>query len=252
MESTIFIDIVQKHAQFDSREQARRTVEAVLEAISESIARGAAEDAAEQLPHELAEHLLVDETEEADPIDYPAFLDRICEESGFDRKYAASRVGAVILALERALEEFEFDNIHGQLPEEYDAVFNTDAAATEDSLTERVAAETDLDERTAQEATEATLDVLSERLTLGEAEDLGVYFDEEEAAQLIDRDSPEAADFGSEEFVSRVASKEGSDEETAANHVTDVFAGMESMAPEETTRASDQLGSDYAELFPRT
>lgn len=53
--------------------------------------------------------------------------------------------------------------------------------------------------------TVATLEILGERLTLGEAEDLAAHLSEEEGVWLVDRDSPKAADFPAEEFVERLA-----------------------------------------------
>lgn len=251
METSVFTRTVYEHAAFDSEEQARETIDAVLEAISESIARGLAEDAAEQLPEALAEHLLADETEEAEPLDYEEFLDRISEEAGVDREHTLYRTAAVMLALERALDEFEFENIRNQFPEEYNAMFATDAIATDETLSEAVTEEADLDGATAEEATTATLDVLSERLTLGETEDLAVHLGEEEGPLLVARENPDAEDFGPEEFVVQVAEEEGVDEEVASDHVTAVLDGLEAVAPEEVPKAGDQLDPEYDKLFPR-
>lgn len=250
MEASVFIQIVQEHGAFDSEQQARETVETVLEAFSESISRGTAEDVAEQLPEEYADHMLVDETEDAEPVEYTDFLNRISETTDVDREAAVFRAAAVLAGLARALDEFEFSNIEEQLPAEYEAVFNTDAATTEVDLSEVVAAETDLDEDAAESATAATLDVLADRLTWGEAEDLAVYVGEAEGERLLAGESREAADFASDEFVSRVADNEDVAEAEAHTHVNAVMVGLESLAPSEMERAREQLGPAYEDLSP--
>lgn len=251
MDQHVFTEVVRQHAGFETPDEAARTIEAVLEALSESIARGEAIDAAEQLPEEFAEHLLVDETENVEPLDYPEFLDRVSDEAGLDRDVALSRVQAVMLALNRSLDEFEYESIHGQLPAEYDPLFDEDAIDTELALADALAVELGLDESAARAAAEAVLETLSERLTLGEIRDIAAYLTEQEAATLVDRESPDAADFDADEFVERVADREGVDEETGRGHTRQVFRTLDDFAPEEMERATEQLGPGYAELLPR-
>ncbi|MFC6989009.1 DUF2267 domain-containing protein [Haloplanus sp. GCM10025708] len=252
MDANVFTEIVRQHGGFESSEDAQRTIAAVLEALSECIARGEAEDAAPQLPPEFAGHLLVDEQEEAAPLEFPAFLDRVSEESGFDREVALARAQAVILALYRALDEFEYESIRGQLPEEYGPLFDEDALAVEVTLSGALAIETDIPEEDARDATESVLETLGERLTLGEAEDVAAYLTEREAAALVDRESPDSAAFDGDEFVERVAEREGIDETSARDYAKRVVRALDSVAHDEMERAREQLGPNYAALFSST
>lgn len=245
-DTATFIDTVRGTGRFESDADAREATVATLETLSECIARGEAENIAEQLPDEFAEHLLVDETEEAHPLEYEAFLSQVSEKAGFERAHAQANVQAVAGALEQTLEEFEYESLRGQLPAEYDPLFE---AVSGVSLIETVADETGLDEATARTAVQSTLETLAERLTLGEAEDLATHLSKEESVWLIDPDSGEAEGFSAEEFVARVADRENVDPETAREHVQQVAAGLESLAPDEIEQAVQQLGPEYSTLF---
>ncbi|MFB6303677.1 MAG: DUF2267 domain-containing protein [Haloferacaceae archaeon] len=250
MNAPVLTEVVRQHGGFESSEDARHTIEAVLEALSECVARGEAEAAAAQLPPEFAGHLLTDDREEASPLDYPDFLDRVSEEAGFDREVALPRIQAVMLALNRALDEFEYESIRGQLPDEYDSLFDEDALGMEVALSDALAVETDLAGERAREATESVLETLGERLTLGESEDVAAYLAEREAAALVDRESPDAAAFDADEFVERVAEREGTDASSAREHARVVFRTLDSVAHEELDDVDEQLGPDYAGLLP--
>lgn len=250
MEAAVFTELVRQHGGFESSEDARQTIAVVLETLSECIARGEAEAAARQLPPEFAGHLLADEQEETTPLEYREFLDRVSEEAGVDREVALPRIQAVILGLNRSLDDFEYESIRGQLPDEYRSLFDEDALATDVTLSTALAVETDLSEDGARIATESVLETLGERLTLGEAEDVAAYLAESEAATLVDRDSPEAAAFDVDEFVERVAEREGVDETAAHDHAERVVRTLDSIAHEEMSHVRDQLSPDYTELFP--
>lgn len=251
MDERVFTEIVRQHAGFESTDEAAQTIEAVLEALSESIARGEAVDAAEQLPDRFAEQLLADETEDADPLAYPEFLDRVSEQAGFDRDVALPRVQAVMLALRRSLDEFEYESIHGQLPAEYDPLFDEDAIDTELALSDALTVEIGLEGEDARAGADAVLETMGERLTRGEAEDIAAYLEEQEAATLVDQESPDAADFGPATFVERVADREDADEQAAREHTQTVFSTLAEFAPAEMQQASEQFGPAYEELYPR-
>lgn len=239
---------VHESGRFEDEADARETTDAVLEILSARIARGLAEDVAEQLPEEQADHLRTVDEEEADEFDYETFLTRVSELAGFDRDYAQPRVQAVFAALEREVDEFEFESLHGQLSDGYDPLFETEAVG-QPSLVETLAEETDLDEGTARSASEAVLETYSERLTRGEAEDLAARLSAEESTWLVDRESEEAVAFDAGAFVGKVADREGVNEKTARTHAKTVATGLEKRAPEETRRARNQLPADYSEYI---
>lgn len=239
---------VAESGRFEDETDARETTEAVLEILSARIARGLAEDIADRLPAEQADHLLTVDEEEADEFDYESFLTRVSEVAGFDRDAAQPRVQAVFAALEEVVDEFEFESLHGQLSDGYDPLFVTEAV-DQPSVVETVADKTGLDEATARSASEAVLKTYSERLTRGEAEDLAARLSAEESSWLVDRESEEAAAFDADEFVQKVADREGVDEETAHTHAKKVATGLEERAPEETQRARNQLPAGYSEFI---
>ena len=76
----------------------------------------------------------------------------------------------------------------------------------------------------AERAIEATLVTLGERISRGEAEDLGRHLPDS-LARLIARRGP-AQGFGADEFFRRVAGREGTGPETAERHAAAVVAAL--------------------------
>jgi uncharacterized protein (DUF2267 family) len=101
----------------------------------------------------------------------------------------------------------------------------------------------------AERATEATLRTLSERITGGEAEDIAAFLPKE--LRPVMTSTPEPAEpFGFEEFLRRVAEREGVDERTAAGHVLGVFVALgQAVAPGELGDMIAQLPSDFRPLL---
>lgn len=248
METSVFEEIASERGNFESDENVRETVRIVLDALGESISGGEAEAVADQLPAELGDRLR-STGEEHEPMAYEAFLDRVSEEAGIDRDRAQVRAQAVIDALREGIDEFDFENLHGQLPEEYDPLF-TAATAEERPLVDATTADTDLDDPAAERAARAVLDTLGERLTLGEARRVAAHLSAE-SAWLIDSEDVEADEFGPEEFLDRVADREGLAEDVAREHTEAVFAALAAVLPrEELHDLQEQLGPDYHRLFP--
>jgi uncharacterized protein (DUF2267 family) len=99
----------------------------------------------------------------------------------------------------------------------------------------------------AQRAAQAVLQTLAERLSAGEARQI--------AAQLPPEDAPWLGDGGpaqpmhADEFVRRVAGREGVDEESAERHIRAVFAALgRSVSRKELADMASELPKDFEPL----
>jgi uncharacterized protein (DUF2267 family) len=106
------------------------------------------------------------------------------------------------------------------------------------------------DRAEAERAVHATLQTLGERLDRGETRQL--------AAQLPPEDAPwigtatPAEGFDSEEFVRRIAEREGVDLATAQRHAAAVLAALQrAVDAAEWADVTAELSSDFATLLPR-
>jgi len=107
-----------------------------------------------------------------------------------------------------------------------------------------------IDEGHAARAIAATLATLAERLDPGEARDLADEVPPELAAWLA-TNTP-AARFGVDEFIRRVAEREGVDAATAERDARAVFTALGyAVSPGELADAAAQLPNEFAALLPR-
>jgi uncharacterized protein (DUF2267 family) len=96
----------------------------------------------------------------------------------------------------------------------------------------------------ATRAARATLETLGERISPGEAEDVARRLPEELRPTLRSDGGPQA--FGADEFIRRVAEREGTDERTARTHAEAVFAALGSVLSEkELSDVDSELPGDY-------
>jgi uncharacterized protein (DUF2267 family) len=102
----------------------------------------------------------------------------------------------------------------------------------------------------AEQASRAVLEVLAERIAAGEARDLAAELPPEIAPWLATMS--EAERFDSDEFVRRVAEREGTDVETAEQHVRAVLdAVSRAVSDKEFSDLAAELPRDYARLLPK-
>jgi uncharacterized protein (DUF2267 family) len=101
----------------------------------------------------------------------------------------------------------------------------------------------------AEQAIEAVLRTLGERITRGEAEDIAVFLPEEVRPWLTSAPEPAEA-FDRPEFVRRVAEREGVDRQIAEEHVRAIFRALgAAVAPGELADMASQLPRDFADLL---
>jgi uncharacterized protein (DUF2267 family) len=119
-----------------------------------------------------------------------------------------------------------------------------------DAFIDAVATAAQLDVEGAVPATRAVLQTLAERIDRGEARKLAARLPAE-VAPWIATTSP-AEGFGVDEFVRRVAQREGVDEPTAYGHVRAVLDALaRAVGYDELAGVAAELSKDYAALLPR-
>jgi uncharacterized protein (DUF2267 family) len=97
-------------------------------------------------------------------------------------------------------------------------------------------------------AIRATLETLAERLHGGEAQNLAAQLPEEVGHYLTDSDTSETFDM--DEFLERVAKREGVDLPESVHHARAVMTVVqEAVSAGEVADVREQLPDDYAPLF---
>ncbi len=102
----------------------------------------------------------------------------------------------------------------------------------------------------AEHAARATLEVLSERLQGGEAEDLYAQLPAELVQALRPLDTTQSLPFGLHTFYKRVSEREGTDLDTARNHAQAVITALrDAVSAGELQDILSQLPNEFDELF---
>jgi uncharacterized protein (DUF2267 family) len=122
---------------------------------------------------------------------------------------------------------------------------STTQRRTDDAdILSRVEHECGLTREEAERAVSATLLTLGDRLSSGESRDLAAQLQPELGA-ILESDTPAHA-FDAEEFVRRVAEREGVNPATAERHVRAVFAALaRAVTPDEWADMISELPKDY-------
>jgi uncharacterized protein (DUF2267 family) len=119
-----------------------------------------------------------------------------------------------------------------------------------DDVIRLVAQSAGVEPESAERAVEATLSTLAERISAGEARDLAALLPPELAPWLGAAERSQRFDV--DEFVRRVAAREGTDEATAERHARVVLAVLaQAVGPKEFDDVVAQLPSDFAPLLAR-
>lgn len=246
MSTTDFIDRVQSAAPFDSRDQAEQTVRATLQQLGECLSPGEVEDLATALPPDLAQEIRTDTPTQLGPKPLDDFLAAIQDATGIPRSELEPRVRAVTAALRETVGEEEFENAGAQLPPEYDRIM-AESAPLAETFAEAVTTHPTFDAADeARVAARTTVRTLGERISRGEAENVATYLQGDAEEWILDEDLEQAAAFGVEEFVDRIADRAGVSDDQAqvyARAVTDV---LEDVVPtRELRQATAQLPPEY-------
>jgi uncharacterized protein (DUF2267 family) len=118
-----FIGRVQNRARLASSGEAVRAIRATLEVLGERLFGGEAQDLAAQLPREIAHYLTADGGSES--FGLQEFFRRVSEREQVELPDAIHHARAVISVVRDAVSEGEMQDVLAQLPEEYNALFES-------------------------------------------------------------------------------------------------------------------------------
>jgi uncharacterized protein (DUF2267 family) len=251
-----FIDIVARGARID-REAAERVTRATLQTLAERIDEGESRELASELPPELA--ALVTTSSPAEGFDLDEFVRRVADRAEIEPRLAERRAAAVFTALGQAVSPKELHDLLEELPTpEYSRLLPAGPVMRVmpgDEFIRRVAERGGMDTDTARRATDAVLETLGERIAAGEVEDLIVRLPLELHEPLRrgeQRSGPHATPMRFDEFVKRVAEREGGPVASvlqAAEHARAVLATLhDAVGDEEWLDVTAQLPREYDAL----
>jgi uncharacterized protein (DUF2267 family) len=250
-----FLEIVERAGGM-TRLEAERATNATLRTLADRITLGEAEDIAAFLPRELR-GVLTSVPEPAEPFGLDEFVRRVAEREQVDRDTAYRDVHAVFVALGRAVAPGELNDMAAQLSRDFAplleaAAAERDATPEHDPIVRRVAELADLDPPVARRTVEAVLETLAVRISEGEVEDL-IERLPTELRGALERGlakSRKATRMSLDEFVARVAEREGVDADEAELRARAVFAALrEVVSSKEVRDVESELPSEYAPLF---
>ncbi len=118
-----FIDQVQARAHLASSDEALKATRATLETLGERLQGGEPGDLASQLPSEIKSFL--GEEGKGENFGLEEFLDRVTRREGIEKPAARSHARAVLSVVQEAVSEGELEDVRGQLPREYDPLFDS-------------------------------------------------------------------------------------------------------------------------------
>ncbi|MCU1499953.1 MAG: hypothetical protein JWM47_3906 [Acidimicrobiales bacterium] len=252
MDYETFVEQVARraHLEGDGAEEAiRATLETLAVRLSKSaLDQGRNRDLLRHLPIELAPWLLTDLVREA--FDADEFLRRVGEREGVHLSTAELHARAVFSVLRDAIPPAEFDALVDDLPGDFRPIVLNLRVPTPDEVLDDVAEAAGVELDDARRMTEAVLETLAERIPPGQVDDL--------VAQLpIDLHGPlrrhrdEFLAMPADQFVRRVAEREGTAADQAVRHVRIVLSAVRDAAGiEEFSDVVVELPDDYDALLP--
>jgi uncharacterized protein (DUF2267 family) len=253
MEYGEFRTSVQRQIHTDP-ETTERVIRATLMTLAERLSKGQARDIREQLPAELKPAMYTEL--DAEPIDLETFLHRVAERAETGENLALPYARAVFWTLGEAVGE-EVRDLTAELPQEYRPLVAEAQHAAADVMPaeeyyRRVAERAHVDADTARRATDAVLETLAERIAPGEVDDLLGLLPAELHGPLhrAERErTAEARRMSRDEFLRRIAEREGVDAMVAADHARVEFATLREAVGDEFLDVRAQLPPEYADLL---
>jgi uncharacterized protein (DUF2267 family) len=261
------ISIVEREARLD-HEQAERAVHATLKTLGERLSGGEARDLAEELPDPFRPDLF--DGDMAQRFGVTEFLRRVAQREGVSEDEAREHARAVFAALGFVVSPRELHDMTAQLPREFaplvgPALLRKAPPPPEPPLpthswsavkvVDRVAELADVDDDTARRATEAVLETLAERISGGQARDLEGWLPPElrpPVERVRQAKGEEPLPLSLEDFVKRVAEREGVRPDEARRHARAVFATLrDAIAQKEFADTLSQLPREYVDALVR-
>jgi uncharacterized protein (DUF2267 family) len=246
-------------------EEADRAAKAVLSTLAERIGQKEAADTASQLPKELQAALAAGPV--ARQFDAREFVRRVAHRAGVDHASARELARAVFGTLHEAVSHGELADWEPELSTDYvdlgarhaDVGLAPRAAPPgtgahgavvgEREFVRNVEERAGLGEEQARRAIDAVLETFGERIAGGEAEDLAVQLPPV-AAEPLRRPGGDPQAIPADEFVRRIAEREGVPEIVAREHARAVLTTVrESVTVDEWRDTVAELPREYDELL---
>jgi uncharacterized protein (DUF2267 family) len=243
-----FITLVEQEAGV-GREAAVQASHAVLQTLADRIAAGEARDLAAELPPELGPWIATATPAEAFDVD--EFIRRVAEREGVDPSTAERHARAVFEVLRRALSPKELYDTIAELPSDYARLLPRGRyveAISAEKFWRRVAERAPTDEDGARRATDAVLETLAERIAGGDVDDLIERLPTPLHPALKrgrEHTGGKATRMSLDEFIDRVAEREGVGLEEARDHVRAVFRTLRDAVGDEFVDVRVQLPAEY-------
>jgi uncharacterized protein (DUF2267 family) len=236
--------------------RAEQAIRATLETLAERIDAGEARDLAALLSPPLAASLHT--TTAANGFDADEFLRRAAQREGVDAHTAERHVPIVLEALERAVGEQEYRDMVAELPQDYARLLphgRSVQAVPIDTVVAGVAQRAGVDATQARTIADAVLEILAERIDGGEVDDLILHLPLELHEPLrrgLQRSGGKATAMKLDDFVGRIAEREGVGPLIASEHARAVFGALrEAIGDEELFDVLSQLPPDYKSALAR-
>jgi uncharacterized protein (DUF2267 family) len=118
-----FVGKVQNLARLGAQGEAVRATRAILEVLSQRLYGGEAKDLAAQLPDEIGIFLEQDGANET--FGLHKFYEKVGEKEGVDLPDAMHHARSELSVVQEAVSTGEIDHVRGQLPREYDGLFES-------------------------------------------------------------------------------------------------------------------------------
>jgi uncharacterized protein (DUF2267 family) len=247
-----FLTTVQQKAGL-SRADAELATRATLETLAERLSKGEARDLAEELPPELAPWLATDTGAVA--FDRDEFIRRVAAREGVDVAAAERHAHAVFDALGRTVSKEELADMKAELPKDFaplveEAEGRFVHVLPVEVFLSRVADRAGLYPDGARRAADAVLATLAERIAGGEVEDLISRLPVDLHPPLREGNALSngvARKMSLDDFIRRIAEREGVTPAEAREHARAVFATLrEAVGEDEFRDVSAQLPLEYA------
>lgn len=246
-----FFEAVQHGSNLGSTAATRDVTVATLQTLGEHISEGQEDDLTPALPDELSEALVGSHPRAPESFSFKEFIALVSKRAGIDESAALKQSRVVLDVLAETVGEREIQDTRDQLPDEFDLVFEAGEALEANEFLNHVQQAAGLDSRmTARNATLATLRTLGERLSEGEAADLATYLPKEFADAVTESSTHEPEAYDVDEFVRRVADREGVGEDGARDSIAAVMDVVAVAAGHhEVRKIRSQLPAEFDAFF---
>lgn len=118
-----FIGHIQNRARLGSTAEAVKATRATLEVLAERLFDGQSSNLAAQLPSEVGVYL--SDGGKSETFDLQEFFIRVSQRENVDLPDAVHHARAVISVMQEAVSQGEIDKVRAQLPDDYDALFES-------------------------------------------------------------------------------------------------------------------------------